>query len=539
MATEIDIYFLEPCVLVAEKAFQIDKLRTTDRKELLQFYFSIGSQCEISGDYLEGISKQAYKGFIRDILSYRKAVNRDDEFIEAAIDYGYSFNSANTLPDNHALNPANVGIFCSENPKDLKFALKTARQFLKCLMKSRSVPKSFMDKLFSAPADIVEEMRTFNSAYFQIALSLVHRRSRKQIESITAEQTALTIPAELVSNSIKKLDYDELLSYSKAETRKAKEFNYSTLIVLLGEEVSEWVATLLEMDIPSEDDVLRNIKNILPDPGSLPFFQTYRVELCQNVEDFFLNKYEDPEEMLHCFSELMVHPMIDILPELRNLATKSYSEKLAAEAKAEEVKKTLAEAEYTAHATEEAEELRAQISEQTKLIETLHQQIAQLEKNLHKAEKLSDDLAEKLAISQLANQRLNTLLTDSLNDELEEEDDFDEEASATGLKDRLGEETCTLLNERKVYLIGGHSSAHARITELFPHWKIAKIDDSPAFAKGNTSFDLILIVSSHCAHKQQYAAKKLAKSTGTPLAMCHKNSAFGICMGAYEALAID
>lgn len=534
--------FVETPVLMAENALQDSETYEQDKKELRQNFFSVVAECELGGVNVESAVKKAYKTLCQDIIAYRKAAKRDEEFEQIALAAGYNFPHAKDKQNECMLSLATVGLVFSDNPRDLKFMLKTLRAFLRSNLKHRGCPANVVSRFLTAPSHYIQQLRNIEFASLLSGMAIVHAAISEQ-GNYGATPQPFSFGISWGEEVPDKQSYSDILKSGKKELRSAKEHNLIALIIILGMQASHWFSELFEISDITIDEISALSQNVIADTSRIADFAEFQMELYYNAAAVFATFDRPIEKLTHDLVQVTAGPLIERVRMLDVIATKAAEVAEEEKAKANKAQQELAEAEFAAQTAELVEQLENQVAAQNNQIADLTAQIARLKDQLAQSKEQEQIATEKLEISRLANRNLNDQLLAVFNDSYafveEEEEEKETAAVASGLKARLGEKVYQFLSQKKVFVVGGHANAHTRIFEVFPHWGASAIDTTVDFGGGKSSYDLIVVVSGYCTHPQNYAAKKASRTYNVPMVLCSKNSAHGICSRAYETLAIQ
>lgn len=491
-----------------------------ERRNLVAFYFTIGIRFEFIASSFSDHLRKAYRAYMETINSYREAVQKNDEYENIAIAYGFPQKALKQIHPSVAFSLPNLGLICSENPKDVKFVLKATRAF---------VQKGF--------PGIKKEMERLQEAL----------RKRRMGEYILKQQPEIAAAIlkgpdglssfaglpELVVSGMKK-------PFNTNARTKKKENVYSVCIgsFLLGEKAIPFLKTLYGVD----DEILAD-----DFVEAMSWFPISFGNIYYCAEEYW--------EPLLCSTWVTNYPAIDrkmvkemvdaqVLPIFKNrrenesIVIEQYDELVA---QLNNMKRVFADASEAANLSVDIKELQTQLADlegkyqtENKRAFSLANQVEQYRSKLEQTITRAETAEQLLKGSQQNVQQLNNDLIAAYADSNFFFEPEDEEESSprvlSGLRQRLGEESFSFLRNKTILVVGGHINTHTSLRELFPRWEFVRMDDAKAVQKGNiSSYDAVCVMTSYCSHSLYDHAVNLAKSAQTLLILCPKNSAFGVC----------
>lgn len=491
-----------------------------EKRTFIGFYFSMAIQFEFTPGLFNGTVKKAYHSYLDSINAYREAVKRDDELRETAIQYGFSEKALERIHPTLAISLPNLGIVCSENPKDEKFILKTTRTFIqKGFPGIKSAMGKFQDSLRKS----------------QMQNELLKTHPESPVRTLKAEDYLAAIaevPELIISDS-------EAPPNTDAATKAQENIHAACMgVFLLGEESIPFLKTLYGVDVDITQHDFDEAARWFPIGFGNVYFcaEEYWKLLLDSV---LLNKIADTDwevakeiihtQLLQTFQNRKENEAI-LIDQCKEMAKQI-----------EEMSKALLEAAESEHADAEIGEMQARISQlhedylmENRKVSGLTDQLEQYRSKLEQMTARVESAEKLLKVSQQNVQQLNNDLIDAYVDSNFFYDPEDAAESTpqvlSGLRQRLGEEKVAFLQSKSILVVGGHINTHTTLRELFPNWEFIKLDDVKAAQKGRVSgYDAICAMTSYCSHAIYDQAVNMAKSAQILLVLCPKNSAYGVC----------
>lgn len=491
-----------------------------ERRNLIAFYFTMGIRFEFIASSFSDHMKKAYRAYMKTINSYRETVQKNDEYADIAIAYGFPQKALKQIHPSTAFSLSNLGLICSENPKDVKFVLKATRTF---------VQKAF--------PGIKKEMERLQDALRKRRMSEDILKQQPEVAAaILKDPDGLSSFAELpelIVSGMKK-------PFNTDARAKKKENIYSICIgsFLLGEEALPFLKTLYGIDNEiSADDFVEAMRWFPINFGNIYYCaeEYWSLLLCST----WVAKYPTVDrEMLQDMVDTQILTIFKNRRENESVVVKQYDELVE---QYNDMKAVVVDATEAAHLGADIKELQSQLTEaegnyqaESKRASNLTNQVEQYRCKLEQTIARAETAEQLLKGSQQNVQQLNNDLIEAYADsnffyEPEEEEESSPRV-LSGLRQRLGEENFAFLRNKTILVVGGHINTHTSLRELFPRWEFVRMDDAKAVQKGNiSSYDAVCVMTSYCSHSLYDHAVNLAKAAQTLLILCPKNSAFGVC----------
>lgn len=495
-----------PPVIFKDNPFVSPELFEEEHRQLVGFYVAIASRFFLLSNRFAKVTVKQFNALTSSLNSYRKSVNRDSSYSAAAANFGFITHRLSFAEDDLPLSLSNLGIFCSTNPKDLKFAVKVLRTFVKKTTPDFHVedfvppePNHFHD----VPDTIMVDVRLPVNGKLRLGnldsiIGMAHeltaderRATKKALEREGQESIAL---ACLVMGRDARPGLERLYSTSFSE-----EVLHKMLTVILCPLTSIffcspdfWAPMVNALMLHSVGDAQSS--DNLSEQQIMPLFKAcqMRIDALCDMNSRLLSKCKSLEQQL----ENTVPPHSDGIPvqELEELQSVIQTLQREAEVSKHEYDLCL----------ERANNLAAQVNDLTHLLNE-----------------------SKAAITVLNNQLIDAYTGSGVFYDDVEGVDSDTQ-SPSGLSQRLGESGISNLQEKQIMIIGGHSNTHTVLRNLFPDWEcVGDLKVTPKYSSAR--FDAIVFITSYCSHNSFEAAKTLSKTLKIPLILCPKTSPFGIC----------
>lgn len=491
-----------------------------EKKRFVAFYFSMAIRLELSAEVFADSTRKAYNAYIESINNYRAAVERDDALTDMAVTYGFSASTLMKRPLSAATSLANLGIVCSDNPKDEKFILKTTRTFARKAFPGISEAMSKLQEALRAKrqweellqmqpnmaAEVFKNPNQYSDMMDDPGLFVVGAKKRPKTDAYTKKQEniysvcvgAFFLGWDAIPFLKDLYEVDDELTVQDLEDSALRFPLKLSHIYLYAEEFQELLLrTSWRYWWPDGDETLMDE---VVQEQILPFFQ------------FQMNKDKLAKEGAMMLSQ-QVLDIQDALTKATDASCSGVNAKDMQMQLSNLQKDLLAEQKKAASLSDQLEQCRDKLEQMSAQVKT--------------TEKL-------LKTSQHNVQQLNSCLIDAYADSNFFYDPEDTEEATpqvlSGLRQRLGDESVALLQSKTILVVGGHVNTHTSLRELFSHWEFVKPDDAKAAQKGSvSSYDAICIMTSYCSHAIFDHAASLAKSAQIPLILCPRNSAYGVC----------
>lgn len=463
--------------------------------------------------------------------TFREYERNDVDFAKLAYDLRLFANKNLGQPrSNPVVDMWAIGVIMSNNEKDMKFSVKTLRNYFK-----------------SAFPEAKEMQKTVAKAIQKAEVTV--ERLLKTREITPTEMSLSEIISDVASGIIR--TSSDLIN-DITDTWKCVD----TWIILLVGPSSEvftyedaWRKT--EHDFPGKitKRVVRNLQDLDPTPEAClycaPEFQTLVTRLYMAKQA----KLEIPFEVKDCAiveDDMATVAEKCVLPALAIM--QAQGEKLKADAARaadtqKELEGTVADLEaeletartFEALATQ-ARNLQKQLAAAQQEAKAAQDSCQRLGDRLTKALNKNNRLEASLEESELQRKELDNELAELMEsrDEMFQPDLEEELANPSGVRERIGEDAYQLLCGKKLSIIGGHSNTHTILRELFPHWQYYACETvirDPSWA-----VDAIVCITTYMAHKNYKVAKERARAKGVQFICIPHNAPTAICQYLVEHL---
>ena len=416
-----------------------------------------------------------------------------------------------------------IGVIMSSNEKDMKFSVKTLRNYFKSAFpEAKEMQKTVAKAIQKAGVTVERLLKTRGIAPTEMSLSEIVsdvasgmiRTSSDLINDITDTwQCVDTWVILLVGTS------SEVFTYEDA-----------------------WQKT--EHDFPEKitKRVVRNLQDLDPTPEAClycaPEFQTLVTRLYMAKQA----KLEIPFEVKDCAiveDDMATVAEKCVLPALAIM--QAQGEKLKADAARaadtqKELEGTVADLEaeletartFEALATQ-AENLQKQLAAALQEAKAAQDSCQRLGDRLTKALNKNNRLEASLEESELQRKELDNELAELMEsrDEMFQPDLEEELANPSGVRERIGEDAYQLLCGKRIAVVGGHANTHATLRELFPNWQYYP----PEIVLRDTvwAVDAVICITTYTSHKSYHQAKDRAKNRGIDFISVPHNGPAAIC----------
>jgi len=481
-----------PRVLYASDAFHVKDRFERDRNELLKLYVTPIVRLTLLDNVLPySPLRIGYKEAIDTITDYCQ----NKGFVKIQDDDGES------IPDNFFdLHLCNLQAITSFDVKGAKFILGVLRKYYRKFLPAVS------EKDLELGAELGESSCVMRVSDTSASLS-----------SINAPLYSLNL-SDVPENDLQRLSNG--LHYIKV----ANIYDAALLVLIYGREIKPKVEQLYKVAV-TEEDLKRAISLVDTYFRVIPFCaEEFRKDLLASV---FAKHKKDEKRLINEVWGLC-KGVDNIRQIMKHRSEEAQDAEEAAQSHIVDLERQLESAKRMA-AQDEA--LPQKYSEATARIDSLSGQVEEKRAQVQDLKAQVATLTRQLEAAHANNIELNNQLIDAYEENgvfYEDDDDTPAEQKLSGLKERLGDEAIEKLAEKKVIVVGGHINTHVTLRELFPDWEYMSKCKS---LRKSTQYkaDVMLIMTSYCAHSTYISARGLQKSSGIPVCLCPRNSPLGVC----------
>ena len=421
---------------------------------------------------------------LRDRLdTYRKKADKDVLFRQAAIDFGFPPENLERASNVSFFTLENLGIFCSDDRQDTKFAIKVARDFLRDYNPKRGFLFGSIEGVTALLNNTPAAIEQPEKKPFLIGPDVVAKTNYLLVLSIS-----MLVLGNAAETLVKRLsgatDTDSII-------QAAVNYGTPTLCVIYSLAPEYWQYVLEVYFVRVGVD--RKVAKALAQDGALVhFYERFKTEF-QLVAD--MREAKEKRRTVKAESEQLRQEAADLRNQLASRPDNSVIDNLRDE-------------------NQRLAEKLAAVQHRNELLE------ASTKEAVQKTEELSAGLAKA--------EKQVSFLNNELLEVGEGQNEPVEESTQAGIRQRLGDEAMKHLGATRVMIIGGMPATCSVLRELFPNWVFAdgdkKVPHDPA-----SSIDAMLLMSSYCSHLSFYTAKSQSRVTGIPLFYCPRNSPIGAC----------
>lgn len=500
---------LIPYVITYSDAFMVEEELEEDRRGILSAYLSPALRFHIIGDYMLDIMyEEKFQAMVDHVIKYRKRVNRDEEFIQAALECEYIQPGITRYATEHPLSAANIGVFLSNNTRDRKFVLKELRRYYNNMTRGLFplLPRS-----------------SFNRT--NICHVLVAKEANKVNRMILPQDVP---PISFKSDIL----YADRLEKAKC-IHMSMAYDSAFLEIAYGD----------ESGTPAKKDLFPGKLSSAEFPKALKCCHSYltsislcapqyRSALCEssladyenNKEGTALNKIAHEITIIMDEAEVMHSVAVEAVMVCEQQSA-DLNRQIA------ELRAQLADAQSQRQSMDMSNDLKEKLAEASKRMESLAKQVDYQSRKIEGLTEENAALSSKLAAARANNTALNRQLIDAYeeNGRFYEEDETIEQSQAPSLREKLGKETIDMLAGKKVILAGGFHTTHNILRSMFPHWGFIENVRSAQKKPASLRADVIVLMLSNCSHRTAICAQSIARTSNVETVPCLRNSPLGVC----------
>lgn len=431
-----------------------------------------------------------------------------------------------------------IGVLISNNPKDMKFALRVMRTYFKKGFPGAKNAAAEWDRKTSEA-----KRACIKNAINSLASNPVPKVMSPKFDASLGPAYLADVTGHTMGKIISFIDdIDEELD--------------TWLYLMIGKQsgfiemTRKWKAEM-EHDFPDEinERVLANLNGLMPSPIACMYcMEQFRPMLAHlyilaeidSDDEITVENGEVVEDELSITAENVVLPLIgwnrDVTTRLSALIAEKHQKEKEFEDQLTKMKENITSNKIAEAQAEQIKRLTAQLAAAQKEAKAAKAETQRLSEALTKSAGYTQKLEGCLEESEAQRKELDAQLADLMDnrDELIQAE-VEEQVSPSGVRERIGEDAYQLLCSKRVAVVGGHANTHATLRELFPNWQYYP----PEIVLRDTvwAVDAVICITTYTSHKSYHQAKDRAKNRGIDFISVPHNGPAAICQQLAEYFA--
>lgn len=432
-----------------------------------------------------------------------------------------------------------IGVLISDNPKDMKFALRAMRTYFKKGFPGARAAAMEWDRKSSEAKRVC-----IKKAMDSFAPSLAPPKA------MAPKLDAGLAPLYLADAT------DRMMGKIIAFVDDIDEELDTWLFLMIGK-ASSFIETIrgwkseMEHDFPDKinERVIANLNSLMPSPIACMYcMEQFRPMLAHlyilaeidSDDEITVENGELVEDELSIMAENVVLPLItwnrDVTTRLSALIAEKHQKEKDFEDQLANLKEHI-----TSNKTEEAQaeqikRLTAQLAAAEKEAQTAKAEAQRLSAALTKSVGYAQKLEGCLEESEAQRKELDAQLADLMDsrDEITQIEVV-EQVSPSGVRERIGEDAYQLLCSKRLAIVGGHTNTHTTLRELFPGWQYYAAET--VLRDTIWAADAVVCITTYTSHKSYHQAKDRARTRGIDFIPVPHNGPAAICQQLAEYFA--